>query len=234
VVHVLATVEPFVRDPDESFNSFAILWVDSYAVIHSNGDAQVQGLNCLFKSGFDAATERGGLSGVSLWKKQGKFVAADAEGGVGSSQRIPKRGRSGAQHVIAARMSEFVVYFLEAVEIQKDQRKLMIVPAGPVRLPLQRFFEEAPVVQAGQGIRCRIDLQPLELFVLDENRNAKQIRGGEHIHERCLEGYRAPELLRELCSPRKGLFPELQALTFAKIQVSDGSEESLQELAASG
>src|SRR5208337_1720324 len=55
-----------------------------------------------------------------------------------------------------------------------------------------------------------------------------------YIHQNSFQRYGAAELLRQFAASCENLFPELEALRFAKIQMSGGAEIALQKLAARG
>src|SRR5881275_1939247 len=61
------------------------------AIIHADGNLQLQRLEDLDKYRFDAAAERKSLLRVRLRQEQGELIASDAEGRVGRAQRFLER-----------------------------------------------------------------------------------------------------------------------------------------------
>ena len=164
--------------------------------------------------------------------KQRELIAADAEGGVGSTKRFLQRGRSGAQNFIAARMAVLVVDFFETMEIEDDQAELRAVPAAAIELFVKDFAEQAAIVKAGQRIGDRIELECLQFVVFKDDGNAEQSRGREDIHQSGLQPNRAAEVFAQLPAAGEHFVPKLDALIFAQIQMRNRAHVALQKLTA--
>ena len=90
-----------------------------------------------------------------------KLVAAYAREGVAFAQCRFHALRYGDQQFIAHAMSMGVVYFLEAVQIQKHHRQRIVASLALQQGPLQSVGQQDPVGQVGQGIVVGNVLQPL-------------------------------------------------------------------------
>ena len=66
----------------------------------------------------DAAAEGEGLSGISLWEKERKFVATDTKSKVGSAQRLAQVVGREPQNLVALRMTVLIVHVLQVPEIK--------------------------------------------------------------------------------------------------------------------
>src|SRR4029077_16807696 len=89
----------------------------------------------------------------------------------------------GAQNFVAARMAVLVVDFLETMEIDNDNSQRKAIAASAVQFFFERFREEAAVIQTGERIRDRIQLNFLQLVVLENHGNANEAGRGKNIHE---------------------------------------------------
>ena len=188
----------------------------------------------LRKYGFNTAAERESLSSIGLGKKQGKLVSADAESGVGSAKRFLQRGCGCAKNFVAAGVAVLVVNFLEAMKIEDNDAQRKTIAAGAIQFLFKRFREEPAIVQTGERIRDRVQLNFFQFVVFKNNGYADQSRGGKNIHEDGLEGDRPAERVGEFTTTREYLIPELQALTLPQIQVSCDAKVTLEKLSASG
>jgi hypothetical protein len=75
-----------------------------------------------------------------------ELVAADAAGDVRRAHDRADPLRDLRQHRVAGEMADAVVYRLEVVEVENDERKAPSVPVSPRHLAAERVVEEAPVV----------------------------------------------------------------------------------------
>ena len=132
VMRVLALIQAFVGDTNQIFGVVGILGIVGDAVIHADGDAELQRFHIFRKYSFDAAAERERLGRIGLRQEKSKFVTADAKREVRSAQSFFESGGRDAQHFIAARMSMLVVYFLEAVHVHDDQAERKAIAFGAI------------------------------------------------------------------------------------------------------
>src|SRR5271157_3107843 len=128
-------------------------------------------------------------------------------------------------------MAVLVIDFLEAMQIENDQTEWLAVAAGAVQFFFESFTEQAAVVEAGERIGDGVQLQLLQLVVFDEDGNAKKSCGSKYVHKSRFQGDLPLHMLAEFTAQREHLIPELHALGFAKVEVGDGTEVALEELA---
>src|SRR5262249_45027157 len=155
----------------------------------------LQGLQGLGENGFDTTAEGQRLRGVGLREEQGKLVTADAKGGVGGTQGFLQRGRRRAKNLVAARMAVALVDIFDAVQVENDNAKRKVVTTRAIHFLLERFGEQATVVEAGQGVRNSVDLELFVVFVLENHGDLDQSGGCEHLNQNGFEGDRAAEAL---------------------------------------
>ena len=79
-------IKPFISDANQEVALVAILGKSGYSMIHADGYCEFEGTKNFREDHANTATEAGGLRRIGLRKEEGKFIAADAEGRVGSSQ----------------------------------------------------------------------------------------------------------------------------------------------------
>jgi len=227
VVGVLEVIEAIVGDVDQLVGLLAVLRVGGDAVVHANGDGQLEREKGFSEDGSYAAAEGYGLSGVGLRKKESEFVATDAEGRIGSAESFAESGGGGAENVVAAWMTVLVVDFLEAVQIEDDEAERRAVAVGAVQFLFESFGEEAAVIEAGEGIGDGVELEFLEVVVLDDDGNAEKSCGSEDVHQGGFESYGAAKEIGELTLARKHFVPELNAVGLTEIEMRDGAEVTL-------
>src|SRR5512132_1970441 len=96
------------------------------------------------------------LCGVSLVRDGGnehrEFVAAEAGNRVSLPDAAADPLRDSAQQLIADRMAQGVVDYLEVVEIQKERRELLLGPVGLHNGHVEPVVEEEAVGHSGQGV----------------------------------------------------------------------------------
>src|SRR5881275_2600832 len=204
------------------------------AMIHADGNLQLQRLEDLDKYRFDAAAERKSLLRVRLRQEQGELIASDAEGRVGSAQSFLERCRRGAQNLITAGVAVFVVYFFEAVQIQNHQAQRLRVTARTIQFFFERFSKKPAVVEAGQGIGDRIQFELLEFLVLQDDRHTEKSGSSEHIHKSRLQNNGTARLIGEGPTAIEHFVPDLHTLRFAQFNVTDCAEKALEKLSPRG
>src|SRR5690349_8930215 len=133
------------------------------------------------------------------------------------------------QDFVAARMTVLVVHFLETVQIQNDQAELLIIAACAIKLLVDRFIEEAAILQAGERVGDRGAMEILELFVFENNREPETAAAGKNVHERGLESDGRIGALRKLRATRENLFPQGDALILWHVQMRQALEKALEK-----
>jgi hypothetical protein len=196
-------------------------------VVHANRDGKLKREQGFSEDSSYAAAEGYGLSGVGLRKKESEFIATDAEGRVGSAESFAESGGSSAEDVVAAGMAVLVVDFLEAVKIEDDQAERGTVAVGAVQFLFEGLGEETAVIEAGERIGDGVALKFFEVVVLDDDRDAEQSCGSEHVHQGGFESYGAAEEIGELALAGEHFIPELNAVALAEIEMGDGAEVTL-------
>lgn len=234
VIGVFESIKAFVGYADQLVGLLAILRERGNAVIHADADAKLQRLQHFNEYDFDASAEGQGLFGIGLRQEQSEFVTTDAEGRIGSTQSFLERSRCGAQDLIAARMTVFVVDFFKPMQVEDNKAQWRAVAAAAIELLFKSLAEEAAIVEAGERIRDGVYLQSFQLVVFNDNRDTEEPRGREDIHQRGFQRDLTAEILTEFTPALKHLVPQLDALVFLQIQVGDGTNVALQELSARG
>jgi hypothetical protein len=232
MARVFKLIETFIGEANELIRVFRILGENGDAVIHAYGDGQLQRLEHFSKYRLDATAQSEGLRRIRLRQQESELIAADAEGRVGSAQGFLQGSGSRAQYLITAGMAVLVIDFLEAVQVERYQSQGLAVAARAIEFLIESFCEEPAVVKAGQRVGDGIEFQPLQFFILNEDGNTKKTRRGKDIGKRGLQGNGTSDETGELAAARKHFIPNLQALGFAQIEMSDRTEVSLEELAA--
>ena len=97
-------------------------------------------------------------------------------------------------------------------------------------VPSRSTRRKSAIVQSGQRIGDGIPLQFLEIVIFENNRHAHQTGRRQHIHQNRFQRNRSSELLREFRRRVTHLFPQMQALRFAKIEMCGGCENSAVEI----
>src|SRR5215472_41111 len=174
VVFVLLAVKTLVRNADELIGLLRVLRKDRDAVIHADGNFELERPEHLGKNRFHAAAEGQSLLRIRLRQEQSEFVAADAKSRVGSTQRLLKRRRGGAQNFVPARMAVLVVHFLETMQVQDNQAERMRVAASAIQFFFEGFSKEPAIVKNRQRIGDGIYFKSLEIFMLDDDGHAKE------------------------------------------------------------
>ena len=82
VIGVLEPVEAFIGDVDQLIGLVAILGKCRDAVVHRDGESQLDRAESLREDRFDAPAQGDGLSGIGLREQHGKFIATNAKSGV--------------------------------------------------------------------------------------------------------------------------------------------------------
>jgi hypothetical protein len=125
-----------------------------------------------------------------------------------------------------------VIDFLEAMQIQNNKTERLAVAARAIQFLFEGFAKEPAVVKTRERISDSIQLKLFQFVVFDENRNPEKIGGGKNIHKRGFQRDGPPEMIAKFTAAQEHVIPELQTLRFAKIEVGDGAEESLEKLTA--
>src|SRR6266404_9025903 len=120
-------IETLVGDANQLIPLVAVLRVGGDSVVYADGNHKIERTKSFREDDADTAAKTGGLKRISLRKEQCEFVTADAEGGVGSTESFFESTGGSAENLITARVAMFVVYFLEAVEIESDKAKRMSI-----------------------------------------------------------------------------------------------------------
>ncbi len=161
VAGLFCGIETLVGDANQLITLVAVLWVGGDSVVHADVNHKIERAKSFSEDDADTAAKTGGLKGISLRKEQCEFVTADAEGGVGSTKSFFESTGGSAENLITARVAMFVVYFLEAVEIESDKAKRVSIAARAVKLFVKVFVKESAVVKASQRIGDGVAMQVL-------------------------------------------------------------------------
>ena len=161
MICMLQTIEALVGDADEQVHGVAVRWKCGDAVIEAYIDGNFDGAQNVVKNDADAFAECQCLRGVSLRKQESKFVAAETKRGVRRAQGFSQRGCDRAQNIVTAEMTEMVVHFLEAMEVEGDEAERLRVTLCAIQFFLKRFTEETPVVKTSQWVGDRVAFQRL-------------------------------------------------------------------------
>ena len=231
---MLQTIETFVGDAHQLIGLIAVLREIGHAVIHGHWESELQRAQDFLKNSLNTTAESQGLSGIGLGEKESEFIATNAEGRVRGAQRFLERGGGGAEDLVAAWMPVLIVHFLEAVQVQDDDAERKTVAAGAIEFLFEGLGKQAAIVEAGERVGDRIDLEFFVLFVFEHNRNANQAGGREDIHQNGFERHGTCELIREFAAAREHFLPQVQALRLAQIETRGGAKIALQELTARG
>ena len=78
--------------------------------------------------------------------------------------------RAGTKRLVTDSVTVTIVYLLEVIEVQQDQRKAQTVPVGTLDLAPHAGVEEVAVVEAGEAIGDRILFGGEKRIDLDELR----------------------------------------------------------------
>ena len=99
---------------------------------------------------------------VRLGQHHRELLAAEPARDVAAAERAPEQFGERLQQQVAGRVPGCVVHALEEVHVEQQQGDRPIgVPARVVALAAERIVQEAAVVQAGQRILQRLDLERL-------------------------------------------------------------------------
>jgi hypothetical protein len=131
-------------------------------------------------------------------------------------------------------MAVLVVDFFEPVKIQNHQSQLGTITTAAIQFLFEGFSEQPPVVETCQRIRDGIQLQHLELIVFDDDRHTEQSSHGQNIHQRRFQRDRASQMIAQLAPTHQRFVPQLDALSFRKIQVGNDQKIALEKLPARG
>jgi hypothetical protein len=230
VIALFGGIEPFVRDANQELAPFAILRIRRDSVVHGDGNREFERAQNFCEDDADAATQRGSLRRIGLGKKQCEFVAADPEGGIGSTKSFPESRRRGVQDLVAPGMAVLVIDFLKAMQIENDQAQRMSVTPCAIQFLFKSFVEEAAVVETSKRIGDRAAMQSLELVVFKNDGNTKHSGRRENIDERGLKGDRRVRSFGELDSASKNFVPQRNGLIFWNFYVREGKEKALEKL----
>ncbi len=183
MIGVLEAIESLIGYADEQIGLIAVLRKSGNAMIHGDTDGQLQGLKGFSENHADTAAESEGLCSVGLRKKQGELIATDAERRVRSAHRFLQGTGNATKNLVATRMAVLIVHFLEAMEVQDDDTEWKSIATGAIEFFLERFCKETAIVEAGERVSDRTDLQLLECSIFHQNRNANEASGSENVHQ---------------------------------------------------
>ena len=173
VTRVLQLVKALVGDVNQLIGLVPVLGKSSRRRgPWSRRNSNCRGLQSFREDCLDTAAQCQGLRGIGLRQKKSELISTDSERGVRGTQRVVQGGRGGAEYVISARMTVFVVYFLEAMEVENDDAERKAVAACAIQFLLERLREQAAIVESGERIGNSADLEFLEFIVLENNRYA--------------------------------------------------------------
>ena len=91
-----------------------------------------------------------GTFDIRCRQQQGEFVAAKARHSVRLAQRSSQPYRGLLQHAIAGMMAKRVVDFLEAIEVDDEERHRVIVSSRREDALLQTIVEQRAIRQLGE------------------------------------------------------------------------------------
>ena len=92
---------------------------------------------------------------VVILDQRQELIAADTRDRVLFAQRLLHACRAGAQHVVASFMAEGIIDVLETIQIEKQDRNLVVLAFGMRQRLVQMLDEQEAVWQAGQFIVMR-------------------------------------------------------------------------------
>ncbi|MNP01980.1 hypothetical protein D3C76_938130 [compost metagenome] len=101
------------------------------------------------------------LLGVTARAQDHELLSAQTTEHIGAAQTLTDALAQAAQHMIAHRMTKLVVDAFEVIDIQHDDRQVLIVALSALKLDLQTLLEIAPVMDTGQRVGHR---QRAQLF----------------------------------------------------------------------
>ena len=90
--------------------------------------------------------------GIGALNQHHELVSAEAGSGVGAAHALGQAQRELAQHLVAGRMAERVVDGLEVVEVDEEDRHLVLVAAQALERVRHAILEQQAVGQAGQRV----------------------------------------------------------------------------------
>src|SRR5487761_141904 len=129
---------------------------DGQAVARIDGDAGADGnarLDAVLNQSFaNAMRDLNGDSFLSFGKHQSEFVAAVSRGGIHAAAVITKDVGEAFERLAADQVSVVVIYFFQAVEIEKQHGKSAIGAVSALELDFHDFEQMAIVGEARQRI----------------------------------------------------------------------------------
>src|SRR5882757_4326850 len=156
MIRVLQSIETFISNTDQLIHGVAVRWECGYAMVYSDVDGDCDGAQDVGKDNADAFAQRERLGRVGLRKQESEFVATEAKSGVRRAQRLSQSGSDRPQDVIPTKVTELIIHFLEAVEIQSDKGERLRVALGAIQFLFKRLAEQTAVVEAGKRIGDRV------------------------------------------------------------------------------
>src|SRR5208282_5626454 len=231
---VFELVKALVRRPDQGLFGIAVVGENGHAEVQCQGHVQPERLDRRGIIRAHPAAQRSGLRGIGLRQEQSELIAADSKRIIRGAQRFAQRAGRKLQHVIALQVAVTVIDGLEAVQIHEHQGDMVVVALRAVQLLRKILLEQTAIVEAGERVRGRIDLELFQILVFHEDGKAQEIRGSQDVYQRGLQRNRLGERLRELAAAREDLVPELQAGGLAQLHLCHGLQEALQKLRANG
>src|SRR5262249_14403592 len=97
-----------------------------------------------------------------LRQNYGKLLTPIARGEIDFTASVTNRLGNSADNHVSARMAAPVIYLLEEIKVDDEQRERMVVPLGPAQFNGQSRLEEPMIRQSGQEIGPRPVLYFLE------------------------------------------------------------------------
>jgi len=128
-------------------------------------------------------------------------------------------------------MAELIVYFLEAVQVERDKTQRLCVTLGAIEFFFESLAEQAAIVQSRKGVSNSIALQSFQIFAFDEERKLKEIGGREHVDHCGEQKDGGPGHYSERLAALKNFIPQLNRTFFGKLQVRERAKKSTEELA---
>src|SRR4029077_14007137 len=181
--------------------------MDRNSKIQRYTEIELHFANIVFVLCADTTAERTGLLGIGLRQEQRELIAADTKSEIRGAHRVSERGGGEVQNLVAEQMPAAIVHFLQFVHIENHKGELLVIAIGAVEFFFTVLIEEAAIVKAGESVGGGVDLEFLEFFVLHQNRDAKKIRGGEHVRHGGLQGDWAPEAFGQFAAARENPLP---------------------------
>ena len=207
-------VEARVSDADQLIHRITVDRKCGDAVIDGDARRQFHGAENFRESSTHALAEGESLRSVRLRQKQGEFVAAQAERGVRGAEGFLKSGGNGAQYVIAPQVSELIIHFLEAVQIERDKAERVSVAFRAIEFLFKQRIKEPAILKTGEGIGDSAALESFQIIAFDEQRKAEHARRSEDIHERGQKRYRLRGRTREQSSALQDFVPKIERAFF--------------------